>query len=68
MNLAFDDVWLVLGLNIGRGHFFKFFRCSNDFISQKVYFLWLMRVYVDLIMLAAYFVIPANQKWNIIAY
>ncbi len=31
-----------------------FFRCSNDFISQKVYFLRLVRVYVGLIMLAAF--------------
>jgi hypothetical protein len=31
--------------------FQKFFRCSNDFITQKVYFSRLMRVYVGLIML-----------------
>jgi hypothetical protein len=29
------------------------FRCSNDFITQKVYFSRLMPVYVGLIMLAA---------------
>jgi hypothetical protein len=29
-------------LNRGRGHLFKFFRCSNDFITRKVYFSRLM--------------------------
>ncbi len=50
-------VWLVLGLNRGRCHFLKSLRCSSNsnFILQKVYFSWLMRVYVGLIMLAAYF-------------
>jgi hypothetical protein len=43
MDLAFDDMymygyWLVLDINRGRGHFFKFSICSNDFITQKVYF------------------------------
>jgi hypothetical protein len=43
MDFAFDDMygWLVLVLNRGGG---KFFRCSNDFITQKVYFSLLMRV------------------------
>jgi hypothetical protein len=31
-------VWLVLGLNREPGHWKKFFRCSNDFIMQKIYF------------------------------
>jgi hypothetical protein len=38
---------IVAGLNRGRG------RCSNDFITQKVYFLRIMLVCVGLIMLAA---------------
>jgi hypothetical protein len=41
MDLAFDDIygWLVLGLN-GTGPFLNFLRsCSNDFLTQKVYFL-----------------------------
>ncbi len=46
-------VWLVLGLNCERGHFFKFFGCSNDFIMQKVYCPRLLRVYVCLSMLSA---------------
>jgi hypothetical protein len=33
MNL---NVWLVLGLN--RGYILNFFRCSNDFLTQKLYF------------------------------
>ncbi len=37
------------------GPFYKFFRCSNDFITQNVYFSRLIQVYVGLIMLAAYF-------------
>jgi hypothetical protein len=41
MDLALDDMF---GL--------KKFRCANDFIIQQVYFSWLMRVYVGLIMLA----------------
>jgi hypothetical protein len=32
------QVWLVLGLNRGWIHFLKFFWCSNDFITQEVYF------------------------------
>jgi hypothetical protein len=40
--------WLVLGLNRGRAIFY-YFRCSNDFILQKVYFsrliLWLHLVF-----------------------
>ncbi len=38
----------------------------NDFLTQKVYFFRLMRVYVGLIVLAVYFVIPADHKWSII--
>ncbi len=30
--------WLVLCLNRGRGQYFKFFRFSNDIITQNVYF------------------------------
>jgi hypothetical protein len=37
------------------GPFFKFFRRFIDFILQKVYFAQLIRGYVGLIMLAAYF-------------
>jgi len=44
------------------GPFLKFLRCSNDLITQNMYFSLLMRVYVGLIMLAAYFVIPANRN------
>jgi hypothetical protein len=35
----------------GMGPFLKLFRCSNNCIGQKVYFLRLRRVYVVLIML-----------------
>jgi hypothetical protein len=41
---------LVLGLKRERGPFFKFLRCSNDFIIQKVYCSRLKRVYIGLIM------------------
>ena len=37
----------------GTGKFFKFFYCSNDFITQKVHFSRLMRVCASLIILAA---------------
>jgi hypothetical protein len=37
------------------GPFITFFRYLSDFITQKVYFLRLTRVYVGLIMVAAYF-------------
>jgi hypothetical protein len=48
MYSAFDDIhiWFVLGLNRGRSHF-KIFRCSNELITQKVYFSRLIRVYVS---------------------
>ncbi len=36
---------------MGRG--LKTFSCSNDFISEKVYFLRLVRVYVGVTMLSA---------------
>ncbi len=36
----------------GKEPFFQLFRCSNDFITQKVYFSRLMQNYVGLIMLA----------------
>ncbi len=49
MNLAFDDVGQK-----GTRPFLKFFMYSNDFIKQKVYFPLLTRVYVGLIMLAAF--------------
>ncbi len=55
MDLDFDDVWLVLGLNRGRGYCYIFFGCSNDFILQKVYFSRLMRLYVRLIMVSCLF-------------
>jgi hypothetical protein len=35
---------------------------------QKVYLLRLMPVFVGLLMLVAYFVIPAIQKWSIIVH
>ncbi len=38
---------------MGDGAIFRIYRCSNDFITQKVYFLRLMRVYVGFLMLAA---------------
>ncbi len=44
--------------------YFKFFRCTNDFILQKVYFSRLRQVYVGLIMLAAYFCQSCNHKWD----
>jgi hypothetical protein len=52
MDLAFDDMCMVsFRPKLGTGPFLKFFRCSNDFITQKVYFSRLMQV--KLIMLAA---------------
>ncbi len=41
------------------------YRGSDDFITQKVYLLRLISVCVGLIMLAAYFVIPAYHTWSI---
>jgi hypothetical protein len=55
-DFAFEDMhghWSVLDLNSGRGHFLHFFRCSNDFITQKFYFSLLMQVCAGFIMLAA---------------
>ena len=52
MDLAFDDVWLVAGLNRGQGHFSNFLVPPIYFITQKVYFSWLMRADIGLIMLA----------------
>ncbi len=40
-------------MNRGRGFEKIFFRCSDDFITKKVYFSGLVRVYVGFIMLAA---------------
>ncbi len=51
-------VRLVLGLNVDGAIYF--FRCSNDFVQQKVYLL--MQVYVSLIMFAAYFCQLADPK------
>jgi hypothetical protein len=54
MDLAFDDMlWLVLGINRGRGHLIKIFWCANDFINKKC--IYCERVYVGLIVLADYF-------------
>jgi hypothetical protein len=44
------------------------FLVLQRFYNENSTFLRLMRVYVGLIMLAAYFVIPANQKWSIIVH
>ena len=54
MDLAFDDVWLVAGLNRGQGHFSNFLVPPMYFIMQKVYFSRLMWAYIGLIMLAVY--------------
>ncbi len=44
MDLAFDNICMVSFRSKYRtGPFFKFFRNSNDFISQKVYFSRLMQ-------------------------
>jgi hypothetical protein len=40
---------------------FKFCRCADDFIIQKVHFLQLMPVWVGLIMLLAFLWVPSNQ-------
>jgi hypothetical protein len=51
-------IWLLMTFMVSSrpkqrtGHF-KLFRCSNDFITQKVYFSRLMPVCIGLIMLAA---------------
>jgi hypothetical protein len=39
MELAYDDMYGYnsSGNKYGMGPFFKFFNCSNDFITQKVY-------------------------------
>ncbi len=44
-------VWLVLGQHRGRGHFFIFLSCSNEFTTQNLYFSRLMRVHICFIML-----------------
>jgi hypothetical protein len=68
MELAFEDMhghdWSVLGLNRGRGLVSNFFRCSNDFVVQKVYFSWLMGVCVGLIMLAAWVYLKVHKIDN----
>jgi hypothetical protein len=48
MDLAFDDRLVSTGPKKGTGRVFKFFRCSNAFITEKVYFSRLMRVYLGL--------------------
>jgi hypothetical protein len=72
MDLAFDNMYsmVVLNLNRGRGHFFNILGAPMILYckAKKVYFLRLMRFYVDLTMLAAYFVIPSNEKWGIIVH
>ncbi len=52
MDLAFDDMYVYWAL-IGEGPVLKFFCCSIDFKTQKVYFLRLLKVYISLIMSAA---------------
>jgi len=37
MDLAFDDLRVSSRPKEGMGSFLKFFRCSNDFITQKVF-------------------------------
>ncbi len=46
-----QHVWLILGLNRRGAIFYIFYGCSNDFITLKVCFSRLLRVYVGLIML-----------------
>jgi hypothetical protein len=38
MDLDFDDVWLVLGLNTGDGAIFKFFMCLKDLSIFAIHF------------------------------
>ncbi len=61
----FDKKFTELVLTKGGGWFLNFFRGSNDFIMQKVYFLRLMPVCVGLIMVSCLFlsVLP-NNKWS----
>jgi hypothetical protein len=67
-------IWLLMTCMVGSrpkyrtGLFFELFRCSNDFITQKVYFSRLMRVHVGLKMLGAYFCHPNNHKWSIVVH
>ncbi len=54
MDLAFGDMYMISSRPKYRTRpGFNFFGCSNDFKTQKVCFLRLMRVYVDLIRLSA---------------
>jgi hypothetical protein len=57
-----DLALMICIVSFRTGPVFEFFRCSNDFMLQKVYFSRLMRVYVGLIVLALIFVIPANHN------
>jgi hypothetical protein len=57
LGLTFDDMY-----GQRRGHFLKYFWCSNDLITQKVYFSRLLRVYVGFIIFAAYFCRLAGRQ------
>ncbi len=62
-------IWVVLGLNTGRGNFLNFFVCgSNDFLMQKVYLLRLMWVYVGLRMLALILIGPQSLGHFCLSY
>ncbi len=56
-DLAFDDLLFMNSFRpkLRTEPFFKFFRCSNDFITQKVHSSGLIGVYISVIMFAAYF-------------
>jgi hypothetical protein len=67
----FSQKFTEISLSKGTRLVFNFFRCSNDFITQKVYFSLFMRVYVGLINSMGellIFVIPADHKWSIIVH
>jgi hypothetical protein len=44
--------------------FFEFFRCSNDFMFQKVYFSRVMRVYVGLVIISCLFLTFMLREYN----
>jgi hypothetical protein len=65
MDLAVDDMHGWFKIQIGDGAIFvKCFGCFNDFITQKVYFSRLLRVYFRLIMLAACTLFSTKIKIN----
>jgi hypothetical protein len=60
MDLALRTCMVSPRPELGKRPIFKFFRCSNDFITQKVHFSRLMRVFVGLIMFAEVYLVQVS--------